>query len=351
MVTLANGFAEHGFKVTMLLGEQAGPFRADLLPKVNVVVFGHRHVSRAIFSLALYLRRHNFDVVLSALYLANLTTLAAARISACSVPIITSEHSSLAIILASRSRIRRVTLKALIRLLYPRASRFVAVSPGVGEDIFDLLACSPSKIKTIPNPIDISAVRNFAKAEKKPSQKEPLILAVGRLESVKRFDDLLQAFRLVLDEMPCQLEILGEGPERNHLVSLRDHLGLKNHVVMQGFSKNPFPRMRQASVLVVSSERESFSNVLIEAMALGTAIVSTDCPHGPRYILEDGRWGRLVPVGDVGALAEAIINTIKTPVVTPAELKVRAEDFDEEKALNAYLSLFDEVYAESRQSR
>ena len=144
---------------------------------------------------------------------------------------------------------------------------------------------------------------------------------------------------------------MGEGPERGRLEALCARIGLADAVSLPGFVENPFPRIRAALVLAVSSDREGFGNVLVEAMALGTPVVSTDCPHGPREILEGGRWGRLVPIGDPDALAAALLDTLRAPPVAPEALMARADAFDKERAIDAYLTLLDDAASAAKQSR
>ncbi|HUT50505.1 MAG TPA: glycosyltransferase [Alphaproteobacteria bacterium] len=350
MVTLANGFAARGRMVTMVLGEGAGPFRDDLDPAVELVDLSCRHVSLALPRLAIILRQRKPDVLLSALHVANLVALLAARLARRRMPVVVSEHSSLASILGSRAGLRRRILRSSIGLLYPRAARVVTVSRGAAAELRQLFPAVPLSIETIPNPIDIGAVRVRAKDKDAALPNEPFIIAVGRLVPEKRFDDLIQAFGIVQGQVQCRLEILGEGPERGRLEALCDRMGLAGAVSLPGFARNPFPRVRAASVLAVTSEREGFGNVLVEAMALGTSVVASDCPHGPREILEGGRWGHLVPVGDPNALAAALLDTLRAPPVAPDALKKRAEAFDKDHAIDAYLALLDDAASEATQS-
>lgn len=351
MVTLANGFAARGREVILVLGEGAGPFRDDVAPEVELIDLSRRHVSLALFGLARILRRRRPDVLLSALYVANFVALLAARIARPQMPVVASEHSSITRILESRRGLRRVLLRRAHRLLYPRAFRVVTVARGTALELHKLLAGASPAIETIPNPIDINTVRARAQETEVPPPEVPTIIAVGRLALEKRFGDLIEAFAIVRREMPCRLEILGEGPERGRLESLCERMGLTDAVSLPGFAANPFPRIQAASILAVSSDREGFGNVIVEAMALGTPVVSTDCPHGPSEILEDGRWGRLVPVGDPEALAAVLLDTLRGAPVAQDALKKRAEAFDKDHAIDAYLALLDGAASAARQSR
>ena len=165
----------------------------------------------------------------------------------------------------------------------------------------------------------------------------PVILGVGRLTQAKDFPTLIRAFALVRKKHPARLMILGEGEERSKLETLVQELGLEKEVSLPGFVDNPYKYMKRAAVFVLSSKWEGFGNVLVEAMALGTPVVSTNCPSGPAEILENGRWGRLVPVGDVYALAEAIIETLDEE--HHPDVANRAKDFAVELAVEKYINV------------
>jgi glycosyltransferase involved in cell wall biosynthesis len=164
-----------------------------------------------------------------------------------------------------------------------------------------------------------------------------VVLGVGRLTAQKDFPSLIRAFAKVRAQKPCRLVILGEGELRGELEALVASLDLSADVALPGFTDNPFAWMRQSSLFVLSSAWEGFGNVLVEAMACGTPVVSTNCPSGPAEILENGRWGRLVPVGDVDALADAMLATLAE--TTHADVATRAQDFGVEQAVAGYLGL------------
>jgi len=204
----------------------------------------------------------------------------------------------------------------LMRLFYPWADKVVAVSKGVADDLVRITRLPKDKIQVIYNPVVTSEF--FIKAEEpldhpwfKPGEP-PVILGVGRLTEAKDFPTLIRAFTLVRKERPARLMILGEGEDRPKLDALVKELGLEKDVALPGFVENPYKYMKRAAVFVLSSKWEGLPTVLIEAMALGTPVVSTACPSGPSEILEGGKWGRLVPVGDVEALAKAIVEALST---------------------------------------
>ena len=172
----------------------------------------------------------------------------------------------------------------------------------------------------------------------------PVILGAGRLTEQKDFPTLIRAFALVRKKHPARLMILGEGEERSKLETLVQELGLEKEVSLPGFVDNPYKYMKRAAVFVLSSRWEGFPNVLVEAMALGTPVVSTDCPNGPAEILENGKWGELVPVGETQSLASAVLRTLdRVDVVRVKGAAERADQFRVESIIREYFcALFPE---------
>jgi glycosyltransferase involved in cell wall biosynthesis len=159
----------------------------------------------------------------------------------------------------------------------------------------------------------------------------------------KDFTTLIRAFAKVRQQRPCRLMILGEwSGHKAVLDALIQELQIEADVELPGFVYNPYPYMAQASVFALSSRYEGFGNVLVEAMAVGTPVVATNCESGPAEILEHGKYGPLVPVGDADALAEAIVQTLNHPV-DPMILQARAEDFSSRRIAKQYLQCFQTV--------
>jgi glycosyltransferase involved in cell wall biosynthesis len=229
----------------------------------------------------------------------------------------------------------------LARWLYPQAHRVVAVSHGVATDILHLYQLPTAKVAVIYNPVVTpELIARSWEAVEHPwlaAGEPPIILGVGRLTAQKDFATLIRAFARVRQHDEARLIILGEGEHRPILEQLIGELGLQAWVALPGFVENPYAWMRRAAVFVLSSRWEGLPTVLIEAMACGTPVVATDCPSGPREILEGGKWGKLVPVGDAVGLAEAICQTLKEG--SPSDLSIRASDFSLERAVESYLQV------------
>jgi len=288
------------------------------------------------------LRKIQPDILLSA-FTCNLMAVLAQRFMKNSLRVVISEHSTPSLYLPLSSTAG--TVLWMMRRLYPKADRIVAVSQGVAEDLIALLNLLPEKVTVIYNPIVTPEL--FEQAQKPISHpwleqnRVPVILAIGRLTKAKDYPTLFRAFSLVRQVRPTKLLILGEGEERANLERLAVELGIQNDVSMPGFVDNPFAFMAKASVFVLSSAWEGFGNVLVEALACGCPVVATDCRSGPREILDNGRYGRLVPVGDYEALAKAILETLDNPDF-PADRQTRiqrAMEFSVDAAVDKYLKV------------
>ena len=243
--------------------------------------------------------------------------------------------------LAGKHLLRRWSAKReLVRSLMG-VDALVGVSDGVCQALERLLGDGLAPpIERIYNPIDAEA---FARLAATPpahpwltSKKTPVVLSVGRLVRAKDYPTLIRAFRLVRNKLDCRLIVLGEGRQRARLQRLVDRLGLAGCVDLPGHAANPFAYMARADLLALSSIFEGNPNVLVEALAVGTACVATDCPSGPSETLADGRYGRLVPPRDPPALAAAILEGLERPP-DPRLLREAIQRFDRDAAVAAYL--------------
>lgn len=341
MVTLANAFAERGFKTDLVLAKAEGPYLNDVSENVRVVDLGASRVVTSLPALVRYLRRERPDVMLSALYHANVIALLAKRLACVKTRLVVSEHSSPTPALAHATTWRDGRMAHFMRWTYPWADSVIAVSNGVADDLAVTIGLSRDRIDVVYNPVDSSAVRQLAEQPfHHPwfATDEPLVvLGVGRLTAAKDFATLIRAFAQLRAHRQARLVILGEGELRAELEQLVVELDLLPDVLLPGFVDNPYVWMRHSALFVLSSAWEGLPTVLIEAMACGTPVVSTDCPSGPAEILEKGKWGRLVPVGDIGALSNAIATTlveVEHPAVT-----FRVADFGVNRAVEGYLQI------------
>jgi len=361
-LTLVNGFADRGHRVDLILVSAQGPLLGQVSAQVRVLELDspplrvlrrwHSKRRRQMFAsawpLAKYLGADRPDVLLSAASHANLAALRARRIAGGETPVVLRASNHL-----SRSSWNRLRWPRLLKWLgarrtYRQADAIIAVSNGIADDLVSHAGVPADRITTILNPTLTADVSHKAGlpighpwlAPGGP----PVILAAGRFVPQKDLPTLVRAFARVRTARPARLVILGDGPRRPQIAALVRRLHLADDVDLPGFVDNPFAWMSRAAVFVLSSAWEGLPGVLIEAMACGCPVVSTDCPSGPAEILAGGAYGGLVPVGDAAALARAILATLDRPPDRVA-LVARAGEFASDRAIDRYLDVLAEVAA------
>lgn len=259
------------------------------------------------------LLKHRFDIIYSTCGGAGVPMMIAAWLSGFKGISVVSERNIL--LPPYKSWWKRLTLLTLKGFLYKRATWVTAVSMGVAAECAKLLKVSTSKIVVVNNPIiNKPLLENKLIKVKHPTflnNTKPVILAVGRLEYQKDYWTLFKAFNAVLNEVDCNLVILGKGPLLAEFQLLVEEMGLSQKVVFGGFDKNPFNYMANCSLYVLSSRHEGMPGTLIQAMACGAACIATDCPTGPNELIKDGQNGYLVPVGDYELLARRMISVLE----------------------------------------
>lgn len=341
VLLLANGMAARGIKVDLVLAKAIGPYLKELSPAVRVVDLGVKRAATSLFPLVSYLRRERPQAMLSALNHANIIAIWAKMLSNVNVKLVLSVHGNVSQSHAKSRSFREKSGLPLMRWFYPKADGIVAVSRGVADDLATFLKLPRSSVSVVYNPIDADAVRKLAnKSFNYPwfqSQEVPVLVSVGRLVPEKDFSCLIQAFAKLRHSRDARLIILGEGPLREDLEQEVRAFGLERDVFLPGFVDNPFAIMRAADLFVLSSAWEGFGNVLVEAMACDIPVISTDCPSGPAEILENGKWGHLVPVGDVNSLFSAMMEALDS--TEHPDVSARASDFGVDQAVDGYLQL------------
>ncbi len=314
MVNLATEFARRGHTVDMVLVRAQGEYIDDVPDAVNIVGLGTKRFFAALPALTRYLRRERPDAMLSTIDTANITAICAKRTARVSTRIVIRISNMLSTKEANGELKHRLVHRTA-KYVYPYADEIVVVSDGVGEDLLEMTNASPEQITTIYNPsVTEELLTNRTEPVDHPwfgeDEDIPVVLGVGELSEQKDFGTLIRAFDRVIEERQARLVILGEGPKRDELEALVTELGLQEHVSMPGFVDNPYAYMSKTDVFVLSSRWEGCPNVLIEAMACGAPVVSTDCPSGPEEILQKGEYGLLVPVGDEKQMARSMNNTL-----------------------------------------
>jgi glycosyltransferase involved in cell wall biosynthesis len=342
---LAEGFAARGLQVDLVLAVRQGSYLEQVPAGVRLIDLGARRPIAKLMALARYLRQQRPAVLLSALDYINIAG-CARRLAGVRTRIVLGVHNHVSVDLAGSSALagtsgrRGAVRRFLLRAFYRYADDIVAVSQGVANDLIAFTGLAPSRVRVIHNPVVTRELYELAQQEiNHPwllDRRVPVVLAVGRLTTQKDFPTLLRAFAAARRECPCRLVFLGDGEERSRLEALTRDLGVADAVAFLGFVQNPYAWMSRSHVLALSSRWEGLPTVLIEALAVGTPVIATDCPSGPREILVDGEFGTLVPVGDVGALGRAIGSTLRSPG-DRARLRRRAEAFTLDRAIDNYL--------------
>jgi glycosyltransferase involved in cell wall biosynthesis len=348
-VTLANAAAARGIQVTCVLPQAKGPFLEHLSSDVRLVELGTRHVFPLVRRFARYLRQHRPAVVLASQQHTILAAVSARRLAGIETYLIVTQHNTPSeLCRQSRRPMMRYLMPLMAPLFFRRADLVCAVSHGVAEDLAAMTGIPSSEIRVIYDP---TVTPQLAEQAVLPSghpwldaKDRPVVLGVGNLISIKDFGTLILAFARLCKTQPARLVILGEGPERRSLKQLARQLGVAADVDLPGFTANPYAFMARADVFALASRVEGLSNAIIEALACGCPVVSTNCPNGPAEVLEHGRYGRLVPVGEDAALAAAIETTLREPP-DPDRLRRRAANFSVERAAEEYLQLLASVPA------
>jgi len=378
-LALAGEFARHGYDTDLLACQNKGELVQAVPPRVRLfspdpggalatcrlAVASGAYVAAAVAidqilanrwlreahclpPLTRYLAMERPSCLISATPRINLLAVMAARASGGATRTIVTERISISAKLAHQPELRFRQLLPLMKRCYRRATHVVAVSHDLANDVAAQLELPREQVLTIHNPV---VGPEFDAASREPLDdpwfdpgEPPVVLSAGRSSDQKDFETLLRAFADVRRQRTCRLMILGQQVGRSRkrryerLLALADELGIRDDTRLVGFVSNPFPYMARAALFVLSSRYEGLPGVLIQAMACGTPVVSTDCPTGPREILENGRYGALVPVGDATALGKAILETLADP---PARERLigRAKHFSVERAFARYREL------------
>ena len=309
-----------------------------MLPWAFVVFFWKLFASTR--SLTRYIRRRRPGLLLTAHY--NAITLAANFLAGKPSRVVVTEHTLLSEHLRRQVAPVRVCFSTMCRLFYPKADRVVGVSSAVAADLTAHFRVPADRVGHIYNPVVGSALKR--KAEEAcvhpwlADKTIPALISVARLSPEKDFDTLLEAFSLLRRAMSVRLLVLGDGPDRGRLERRAMDLKIDVDIDWMGMVANPLPFVRDADALVLSTFYEGLPTVLIEALYVGTTPVATDAPGGIREILEDGRYGYIVPMQDAQALSEGMLKALRQPM-PKGMLQERAEAFSEKQAVDAYLNL------------
>jgi glycosyltransferase involved in cell wall biosynthesis len=343
IVNLAQALAERERTVDLVVAAAEGPLLRQLPPGVRLVELHAPRVLRSLLPLIGYLRRERPRVLISSISHANVIALWAARLARVKTPVIVTVHNTMSQSTPEQGRMAGRLWPSLLRTSYPWAACIIAVSRGAADDLASTARLPREKVRVVYNPVITPAM--MAQAAQTPDHpwfaagQPPVILGVGRLTRQKDFPTLIRAFAGVRKQRSARLMILGEGEERPRLETLAAELGVNSDVALPGFRENAMAYMARSALFVLSSAWEGLPTVLIEALAAGTRVISTDCPSGPQEILQGGRLGALVPVGEVDAMTRAIMEALDRPAAAIASEALAP--FTRDAAVGEYLNLIE----------
>ncbi len=351
---LARALTNAGLRVDLVAACAHGPLRDERLPGVTKVDLGAVTEILAAPAWIRYLKRARPRCAMSMIHTANSSSGIGASFVP-GVPVIINLRIALRCDPAAQWWFRGWFGFGPERLAYRRAARIVGVSQGVADEAAELFEVPPHKVLSIPNPRRSRGASGEIAPEHEPLFAKPVVLGVGRLAPQKDFAMLLRAFADLASSRDLHLIILGEGPERASLEAQAKALGVSGRVFFPGFVDDPEAYARRARVFALSSRNEGFPGALIEALEAGRAIVSTDCPFGPREVLDGGRFGRLVPVGDAEGFSAAIEAELDAPDIGPDARRAERADwmqrYEPEVITARYLSLIQDVIKEAEAER
>lgn len=340
-INIANCLSERGYCVDMVLMTARKELTSELLPTVNIVDMGVSRLRHVFRPLRRYLKDVQPEVVLANMWPLTVIALLTRLLGNFNTRVVIAEHTTWSKALLEMSLFKRTLARISMRFLFPLADSIVTVSNGAGDDLAVVAGLDRSKISVIYNPI-VGESKNSFLANLDPSDwwnaKNGRILSVGHLKEVKDFRTLLSAFALLKESTDVKLLILGEGECRADLENLVRDLGVSDSVFMPGAKLDIAPYYQHASLFALSSRLEGFGNVIVEALAGGCPVVSTDCPFGPSEILVNGKYGRLVPLNNPVALSKAMFDSLENPPDTDF-LKMRAQDFTINRSVDRYLEI------------
>lgn len=343
-VYLASDWVNKGYSVEFVVMQKRkhhyGNGALDLVPaSIHVISFEVRKIRNIIFPLSRYLANNKPDVILSAMWPLTSATVLSWVMSGRHGRLYLADHSYLTGAIVEDLKVNVYWLKFLICTTYFMADGVISVSKAAKDNICRLSGINESAIRVIYNPVVIDSSRAHIYKQNKSKiwgDTEFCVLSVGTLKPEKDFKTLIKAFSLLSTYMSAKLIILGEGEERRNLEMLITDLGLQDCVSMPGYRLNPYSWYFTADMFVLSSRYEGFGNVIVEALGCGVPVVSTDCPGGPAEILDNGRYGKLIPVGNPDAMATAMEQSLLEKHDTFA-LTQRSKDFSVNKISKEYL--------------
>ncbi|MBW4966823.1 glycosyltransferase [Pseudoalteromonas sp. CR1] len=312
-VTLANSLSDLGNNVTLVFLEAKGPFLSEISSEISLRELKSKRIATSIIELSKIFKVAKPDLIISHMTHVNVATAMATLISNTRDKLTIVEHSQMQSNYLNKKSLYQKLIYLSTKVLYRIPNQRVGVSGGVCRAMSDFTGLDIRLFTSIYNPViteKLLTVKYNKELRHEICKSDYLFVFVGRLIKSKRVGDFINAINLASSEISCEAIILGDGPEKYELEELAKSLGMDKKIHFLGFKENPHDYIKIADALVLTSEWEGLPTVLIEALALGTQVISSDCKSGPSEILSGGVYGSLYPVGDVNTLSELIVNSI-----------------------------------------
>ena len=332
------------YTIALCLASANGEIVSEIDRRITIIDFSRSNVKYCLYDLIQYFRRERPDYFVASLDYANIIASLAHKLSRSKSKLILWEHSVTSI--HSQTTISKFFILRyfLVNIFYKHAHYIIAVSKVIAKDLASKFGMLEEKLYIIYNPIECNKIIQLANQQEvdyyPEIDKKQYIISVGRLVQAKNYPLLIKAYSLLAENGVFKLIIVGDGPEKQHLQQLISELNLDGRVVLVGYLNNPFPLMKKAKLIVSSSNWEGLPLVLLESLALKKNIVATDCPGGPREILDNGKFGLLVPINNPEKLAEGISRIINGEVKFDEDVLLqRAKYFSLEKSFNQFMEI------------
>ncbi len=330
LINLANYFTNQSITIDLVVVSKTGAYINDISSKVNLINLNKNRVLFSLFSLINYFRENNPNAIITTMPHISLVVIVAKFFSGIDTNLVIRQPNYL-----SLNSGQKWWLNFYIKIVcyfFNKANKVIGISKGVCSDLRELRV---KNCQAIYNPAVFPKIFNLAKKGINFSFDKKTFIAVGRLTKQKNFSLLIDAFYRVRKQLNCQLIILGEGELRADLKGQITKLALNNNVHLLGFVDNPYAYIKHSDVFVLSSLWEGFGNVIVEALALGTQVVATNCPSGPAEILENGKHGFLAEVNDKNDLSKQMLLALEKPIDKNVLIK-RSKDFNIDKIARQY---------------
>lgn len=341
-VNLANGLLRYCKYIDIITMNSDGPNRSIIDKRIHLFDMHIDNMKYSMLPLRKYINDRKPLVFISVLDYANIASLIATFGMYDKPHQYLISHQTISSNPNNKSSLTSIFLLYLLPILYPWSTGIISVSKGSALDLSFQTGIKLNRIKILPNPVVTDDMLNMSKLPVYHNwiinKQYPVLLSVGSLISLKCHDILIKAFAIVSKYRKAKLLILGDGPEKNALIKLARDLNVYNNIQFLGYVSNPYNYMAATDAFILSSKSEALPTVLIEALACGSSIVSTDCKYGPREILSYGKYGYLVPINDPYSLAKSILLVLSKP-----HSKAPKESWSKYYIHNASKEFFDSV--------